>query len=125
MAPKGKVVGKEVKFKWNNELMNTFIILCLEWQRKHGMDQAFSWVDIALQFEAKAGKVCDRDTMKNKFDHMKKLWKDWKDLKHGETGLGWDAAAGTIVADHEWWTKKIEVVRVILHVSLLIVNADF
>lgn len=109
MAPKNKSSTKDFKFIWNEGLMKTFVDLLLDYQSTNGIDQPFSWVDIATQFEGKVGKRCDRDVVKNKFDHMKKLWKDWKDLKNGETGLGWDAEKGTITADSEWWDNKIKV----------------
>lgn len=37
-----------------------------------------------------------KDSLKNRFDSMKKLWILWNKLKDSETGLGWDNDLGTI-----------------------------
>ena len=43
---------------------------------------------------------------KHKWDGLKKNWVLWNKLKGSETGLGWDAAKGTIAAT-EWWERKL------------------
>ncbi|XP_060189259.1 uncharacterized protein LOC132618217 [Lycium barbarum] len=46
--------------------------------------------------------------MKNHWDNMKKDWILFKKLMRGETGLGWDATKNTIMADDDWWERKIK-----------------
>ncbi|XLT32591.1 hypothetical protein HN873_063883, partial [Arachis hypogaea] len=36
-------------------------------------------------------------------------WKNWKQLKENETGLGWDLLK-KIDASEEWWAKKLAVI---------------
>ncbi|KAK8951047.1 Protein FAR1-RELATED SEQUENCE 4 [Platanthera zijinensis] len=67
------------------------------------------WKNLIAGFKERTGKNYDRMQMKNKWDHLKKDWKLWKELKHGETGLGWDPEKRTIAASEEWWTEKVKV----------------
>ncbi|XP_019251207.1 PREDICTED: uncharacterized protein LOC109230134 [Nicotiana attenuata] len=46
--------------------------------------------------------------MKNHWDYMKGEWTLFKQLMRGETGLGWDATKNTIMADDDWWERKIK-----------------
>ncbi|KAK8933642.1 hypothetical protein KSP39_PZI015827 [Platanthera zijinensis] len=68
------------------------------------------WTNLIAGFKERTGKSYDQLQMKNKWDHLKKDWKLWKELKHGETGLGWDPEKRTIAASEEWWADKIKVV---------------
>nr|XP_016494046.1 PREDICTED: uncharacterized protein LOC107813309 isoform X3 [Nicotiana tabacum] len=46
--------------------------------------------------------------MKNHWDYIKGEWTLFKQLMRGETGLGWDATKNTIMADDDWWERKIK-----------------
>ena len=46
------------------------------------------------------GKVVTHTQYKNKWDHLKKLWKNWKAC-FGETGLGYDSVTGVLKATDE------------------------
>ncbi|XLU45858.1 hypothetical protein S245_040672, partial [Arachis hypogaea] len=50
-----------------------------------------------------------------------KDWKNWKQLKGNETGLGWDSTKKTIDASEEWWAKRLAVS--LLKLSLVIPKA--
>ncbi|XP_030945937.1 uncharacterized protein LOC115970441 [Quercus lobata] len=65
------------------------------------------WTNIIATFEKKTGKEYPRAKYKHKWDSLKKDWVLWNKLKGSETGLGWDAAKGTIAATDEWWEKKL------------------
>ena len=55
------------------------------------------------------GKVVTHLQIKNKWDHLKKRWKDYNRCFDNETRLGYDAGTGTLEAPNEWWTQKIAV----------------
>ncbi|XP_038715073.1 L10-interacting MYB domain-containing protein-like [Tripterygium wilfordii] len=38
----------------------------------------------------------------------KEEWRLWEKLLIGETGLGWDPIRQTVLADNEWWERKIK-----------------
>ena len=54
------------------------------------------------------GKVVTHTQYKNKWDHLKKQWKNWKEC-FGEIRLGYDLVTGVLKATDEWWTRKIQV----------------
>ncbi|XP_050289967.1 uncharacterized protein LOC126728140 [Quercus robur] len=54
------------------------------------------------------GKVVTHLQFKNKWDHLRKQWKAWKECFDRETGLGYDSVTGKLEASDEWWTQKIE-----------------
>ena len=47
--------------------------------------------------------------IKNKWDHLKKEWKQYNECFDDDTGLGYDAGTGMLEASEEWWTRKITV----------------
>ncbi|KAK8935684.1 hypothetical protein KSP39_PZI003278 [Platanthera zijinensis] len=79
------------------------------------------WKNLIAGFKERTGKNYDRMQMKNKWDHLKKDWKLWKELKHGETGLGWDPEKRTIAASEEWWTEKVKVCTKTCSVSVILI----
>ncbi|XP_075675018.1 uncharacterized protein LOC142644255 [Castanea sativa] len=58
-------------------------------------------------FEKNTGKKYSRDKFKHKWDGLKKEWILWNKLIGSESGLGWDAAKGTISVTDEWWERKL------------------
>ena len=55
------------------------------------------------------GKVVTHLQVKNKWDHLRKQWKTWKQLFECETRLGYDLDTGRIKVTDEWWTQKLKV----------------
>ncbi|XP_075643182.1 uncharacterized protein LOC142614532 [Castanea sativa] len=53
------------------------------------------------------GKVVTHQQFKNKWDHLRRNWKKYKDRFEHESGLGIDAGTGRLDAVDEWWTRKI------------------
>ena len=61
-------------------------------------------VDNVIEQLGDMGKVVTHLQIKNKWDHLKKGWKDYNQCFENETGLGYDAGTGTLEAPDKWWT---------------------
>jgi len=66
-------------------------------------------VDAVITKLGEMGKVVTHLQFRNKWDHLRKQWKAWKECFDRETGLGSDSVTGKLEASDEWWTQKIEV----------------
>ncbi|KAF5188270.1 Myb/SANT-like DNA-binding domain protein [Thalictrum thalictroides] len=51
--------------------------------------------------------VCKK-AFKNKLNHLKDRFKDFKNLVEKNTGLGWDPVLKTVEAPHEWWENYLK-----------------
>ena len=51
-------------------------------------------------------KVVSQVQIKNKWDHLRKVWKQLFEYK---TRLGYDPNTGKIDETNEWWERKIKV----------------
>ncbi|KAK8946628.1 hypothetical protein KSP39_PZI006928 [Platanthera zijinensis] len=67
------------------------------------------WGNLVKDFKDHTGLEYSRAQMKNKWDQLKRDWKLWRELKRGETGLGWNPTKRTIDASDDWWKERIEV----------------
>jgi hypothetical protein len=65
--------------------------------------------NIEAAFKNKTRKSWEYRKFKNKWDTSKKDRILWNKLNGSETGLGWDAAKGTIATTNEWWDRKLKV----------------
>ncbi|KAK8933224.1 hypothetical protein KSP39_PZI016002 [Platanthera zijinensis] len=103
----------ELSASWDSNDVTIFCDLCIrEIELGNRPTTHFSkdgWKNLIASFKERTGKNYDRLQMKNKWDHLKREWKIWKELKHGETGLGWDQEKKTIAASEEWWEEKLKV----------------
>ena len=75
-------------------------------QRKGGFLTKIG-VDNVIEQLGDMGKVVTHLQIKNKWDHLKKGWKDYNQCFENETGLGYDLGTGMLEAPDEWWTRKI------------------
>ena len=66
------------------------------------------------------GKVVTHLQVKNKWDHLRKLWKQYNECFDNETGLGIDAGIGMLEASDEWWTRKIAISSLYIVVKTLL-----
>ncbi|KAL0014452.1 hypothetical protein SO802_001521 [Lithocarpus litseifolius] len=64
-------------------------------------------VDAVIKELGELGKVVTHTQFKNKWDHLRKWWKDYNECFERETGLGRDPGTGKLDATDEWWTRKI------------------
>ena len=55
------------------------------------------------------GKVVTWLQIKNKWDHLRKRWKNYNKFLENETGLVYDPGTGMFDTPNEWWNRKIAV----------------
>ena len=76
--------------------------------KKHNGFLRKEGVDAVIEQLGEMGKVVTHTQFKNKWDHLRKSWKTWKEC-FGETGLGYDPVTRVIHMTNEWWTRKIQI----------------
>ncbi|XP_038694796.1 L10-interacting MYB domain-containing protein-like [Tripterygium wilfordii] len=100
------------KANWDQALTAIFLEICVErvkaGDRPNTHFTRDGWKKIISSFFDKTGELYDQPQFKNKWDNLKKDWRVWEKLVIGETGLGWDNTHETVVADNEWWDRKIK-----------------
>ena len=109
---KPKADGNEVRTGWKDpkELKaycDLSIAQVLDGKKHNGFLRK-EGVDEVIEQLGEMGKVVTPTQFKNKWDHLRKCWKTWKEC-FGETGLGYDPVTGVIHITNEWWTRKIQV----------------
>ena len=67
------------------------------------------------------GKVVTWLQIKNKWDHLRKRWKNYNKCLEKETGLGYDPGTGMFDAPDEWWNQKI-VVSCVQYIIVKVIN---
>ncbi|KAK8936682.1 hypothetical protein KSP39_PZI012756 [Platanthera zijinensis] len=101
-----------ISASWENAQVHIFCDICIrEIDLGNRPTIHFSkegWKNVIDNFKAHTGLTYDRAQLKNKWDQLKRDWKLWRDLKRGETGLGWNPIKKTIDASDEWWKERIE-----------------
>ena len=107
MAPKRQ--RSPPAFKWTEEKTEFFLHQLIEYQLVNGHGQKIIWPVLNATFDLAMNVKCNHDTLKNRYQGLKREYSAWMDLKNQETGLGWDDAKGTIDASEDWWDKKIKV----------------
>ncbi|KAF3457451.1 hypothetical protein FNV43_RR02109 [Rhamnella rubrinervis] len=68
-----------------------------------------SWNYIRNQLQIRCGHSYTHDQLKNKFHSLKRIYKEFKKLLKGTTGVGWNPALGTITLDDTVWDNLIKV----------------
>ena len=66
-------------------------------------------VDAVIKQLGDMGKVVSHLQVKNKQDHLRKLWKQYHECFDNDTGLGIDVGIGMLDASDDWWTQKIAI----------------
>nr|XP_016487139.1 PREDICTED: L10-interacting MYB domain-containing protein-like [Nicotiana tabacum] len=100
------------KAKWDAKITELFLNLCVEeitaGNRPGTHFSRIGWSNLEQKFNDKTGKNYDKTKLKNKWDSLKLIWKDWDTLVGKETGLGWDCEKKMVQASVEWWSRKIK-----------------
>ncbi|PWA76476.1 myb/SANT-like domain-containing protein [Artemisia annua] len=100
---------KRETFKWTDQEVLILCRILNKYYMNHGRNTPFNWNEIQSDFEKSAKtKVYSYRVLKNKYDDQRKEYNLWTSLKHGATGLGWDAGTGTLNCSDEWWEKKMQ-----------------
>ena len=66
-------------------------------------------LDAVIKQLGDMGKVVTHLSVKNKWDHLRKGWKEYSQCFDNEIGLDYDAGTGMLEVSDEWWTRKIVV----------------
>ena len=107
---------KDEQIEWKNPIeLKVFCGLCATQVlignrsggslKNEGYDEVIKWLKLI-------NKVVSQLQVKNKWDHLRgvwKVWNVWKQLFERETGLGYDPDIGKIDASDEWWERKLKV----------------
>ncbi|XP_075673366.1 L10-interacting MYB domain-containing protein-like [Castanea sativa] len=76
--------------------------------KRHGRFFRREGVDAVIEQLGEMGKVVTHTQFKNKWDHLRKQWKNWKECFDHDIGLGVDLVTGILEANDEWWTHKVQ-----------------
>ncbi|XP_038719821.1 L10-interacting MYB domain-containing protein-like [Tripterygium wilfordii] len=112
-APSSQVVDKA---NWDSAQTKYFLDLCVK-QVKEGRRSGShftkeGWQKIVARFAEKTRKRYDQPELKNKWDNLKKEHILWKKLQLHNTGTRWDSVRNTILADNDWWERRIQLFNV-------------
>ncbi|XVE97320.1 hypothetical protein REPUB_Repub03eG0009500 [Reevesia pubescens] len=88
-----------------------FIDLLLDQvHRGNKLGQAFltqAWVDMVTSFNVKFGSHYDKDVLKNRYKHLRRLYNDLKILLE-QGGFSWDEARDMVIAEDNVWDAYIK-----------------
>ncbi|KAI9084562.1 hypothetical protein K1719_033550 [Acacia pycnantha] len=100
------------KATWDVSSTEIFLEQCIEQiYKKERQGLVFTkqgWKNILSGFNEKAEKSYDKKQLKNRLDSLKKEWRAWDDLFSKETGIAIDYTSNMVIAEDEWWKKKIK-----------------
>ncbi|GJY47844.1 putative nuclease HARBI1 [Tanacetum coccineum] len=97
------------KENWTGQSVLTLCNFLIQHQNNNGRNKAYSWSHLQPEYEKIYNRKFNRkQALKSKYDSMRKQYTLWKDLKHGKTGLGWNASTGALACSNDWWDRKIK-----------------
>ena len=86
-----------------------YVVQVMEGQRKAtGFLSKIGFNEVIWQL-GEMGKVVTWLQIKNKWDHLRKRWKNYNKCLEKETRLGYDPRTGMFDTPDEWWNRKIAV----------------
>lgn len=68
-----------------------------------------SWIDMVTSFNVKFGSHYDKDVLKNRYKHLRRLYNDIKILLE-QSGFSWDGARDMVTAEDSVWDAYIKVI---------------
>jgi len=104
---KSKDGGNDARTGWKEPAeLKAFCDLCAAQilDSKSGGFLKREGVDAVIKQLGKMGKVMTHMQFRNKWDHLRKQWKMYKECFERDTGLGIDSITGKLEANDEWWT---------------------
>ncbi|GJS91146.1 Myb/SANT-like domain-containing protein [Tanacetum coccineum] len=97
------------KENWTDQSVLTLCNFLIQHQNNNGRNKAYPWSHLQPEYEKIHNhKFNSKQALKSKYDSMRKQYTLWKQLKHGETGLGWNASTGALACSNDWWDRKIK-----------------
>ncbi|KAI9127966.1 hypothetical protein K1719_000959 [Acacia pycnantha] len=101
-----------VPAEWDVETTKIFIDLCIEQiYKKERLGTSFTrdgWKYIVSKFNTQTEKEYTKKQLKNKLDSLKSQWTAWERLFSKETGIAIDYSRNMVIAEDEWWERKIK-----------------
>lgn len=101
------------KADWSDFFLKHLIDICKgeieAGNRPLGLWTSTGWKNLVSKFAERTGDERTKIQLKNKLDNMKKEYGWFMEFKNYATGLGWDAAKGTVDCPQEWWTEHLAV----------------
>ena len=101
------------RISWDDKSTGIFIQACIDQimkkERQGGSFTPAGWINIFYGFNKKSGKSVEKKQLKNKYDSLKKEWRVWDKLFAKETGISYDSVNHKVIAEDEWWERKIQV----------------
>ena len=105
---KSKDGGNDARIGWKEPAeIKVFCDLCatqvLDSKRNGGFLKR-EGVDAVIKQLGEMGKVVAHMQFKNKWDHLRKQWKVYKECFERKIGLGIDFVIGKLETSDEWWS---------------------
>ncbi|PNT72327.1 hypothetical protein BRADI_2g42795v3, partial [Brachypodium distachyon] len=101
------------KANWNAEYTRIFCEICKEEteanNRPLGCLDRKGYKNLEEKFFKQSGQKLVKKQLKNKWDLLKKEYTEFMVLKNAASGLGWNDAMSTIVADDDRWNNHLQV----------------
>ncbi|KAK4263474.1 hypothetical protein QN277_028874 [Acacia crassicarpa] len=98
--------------EWDVGSTKTFIDLCIEQiYKKERLGSSFTrdgWKYIITGFKEKTLLEYTKKQLKNRLDSLRREWRTWEKLFLKETGISIDYARNLVIAEDEWWERKIK-----------------
>ncbi|XP_039007618.1 L10-interacting MYB domain-containing protein-like [Hibiscus syriacus] len=108
---KGNVTSDRTRTFWTPPMDRYLIDLLLDQvHRGNKLGQTFltqAWVDMVTLFNVKFGSHYDKDVLKNRHKHFRRLYNDIKILLE-QSGFSWDEAKDMVTAEDSVWNAYIK-----------------
>ena len=122
-SEKRKGESKAPSFNWTDSQTITLMLVLKDYHTKFGYNKSYDWAIVNKAFFKRTGidlSTHGKTVARNKVEHMKKLWRNWSDLRFKVTGAGWDRDTGMVTLPDECWDSFKKV-----HILILLVSFYF